>query len=158
MKKKIEFKKQVFEYCSKILKEKVDFMDKEIKETQHQANQFKGAMESRYDTFKEELQARKNQQIKQQSLVLNDLETLNRLQLVEMDIVRTGAIIETVDENNTKFNYFFFASIGSKPHKISGETYIILNINTPLGNVFNNKKLGDIANFRSKTYKITSIY
>ncbi len=155
---KINLKKEIFDYCKCQLEEKNNFLGEEIRETQHQANQFKGAMESRYDTFKEELQERKNTQIKQQNVVLNDLALLRRLQVIEMNSINTGAVVKATDENGSTMNYFFFTSIGTKAHTISNEKYIILNINTPLGNAFKGKKEGDIVKFRHKTFIINLVF
>jgi hypothetical protein len=154
----IEIKVQVINACFEIINQKKEDFQKEMEETQHEANQFKGAMESRYDTFKEELQDRKNN-LAIQYKKLDDLLLL--LQSIQPRIhikIGQGSIVIAQDESGHIFNYFIFSNLISKPLEINGQYYYLLNLESPLGEMLNGKSKNNSFSFRGKKIKILDIY
>ncbi|MFC1760439.1 hypothetical protein ACFLZD_02840, partial [Candidatus Neomarinimicrobiota bacterium] len=95
-------KKILLEKCKNELESEIDILKKAINDAQFEANQHKGAMESRYDTFKEEAQARKSGfelQLFKKYKILNLLKSIHENSICKN--VGVGAIVET-----SKDNYF----------------------------------------------------
>jgi transcription elongation GreA/GreB family factor len=154
---KIELKKHIFNICFELLIEKRNHYEKEMKDIQYEANQFKGAMESRYDTFKEELQERKNNISIQYAKVLEELSNINKIKIIEQKTVGLGSVVKTKDENGIKTNYFIFSNISTKPLIINGVNYFLLNLESPIGSVLKGKSENDELVFRGKKILITEI-
>ena len=139
-KTKIEIKKELINICIELLNEKRKHYEEEMIDTQNEANQFKGAMESRYDTFKEELQERKNHLAVQHNQILNDLSIINKIQPIIHESVRMLSVVEIVDANNNVFNYFIFSSFISTPLIVGSNSYKLVNLTSPLGTALKDKK------------------
>ena len=158
MQQKIEIKIALLKKCEELLTEKKVHYEHEMEETQQEANKFKGAMESRYDTFKEELQDRKNHLAVQLNQILYDINLLKKIQPLIHDTIRLSSIIETVDNLGEKSNYFIFSDFTSTPILIGGKSYKLLNLSTPLGLVFKDKKINSEIIFRDKHMKIIELF
>ena len=153
----MELKTRLVNACIDMLNQKKNHFETEIKETQFEANQFKGAMESRYDTFKEELQERKNSLILQLNKLDELLLVINTIQIQKHYRIGLGSIVKALDEKGNTYHYFIFANISSKPINIDGDDYYMLNLESPLGNELNSKITNETVNFREKVLKIIHI-
>lgn len=153
-----EIKKDLINLCIELLNEKKVHYEKEMEEAQHEANQFKGAMESRYDTFKEELQEKKNHLAVQLNQVLNDIIIIKKIQPSLQESVRISSVVEIMDENSLISNYFIFSSFSSSPIIIDSKSYKLLNLSSPLGTVLKDKKINSVITFNKKQITITDLY
>ncbi|MCM8809981.1 MAG: hypothetical protein NC934_07465, partial [Candidatus Omnitrophica bacterium] len=138
----------------------VEILEKEIRETkkamdeaQEEANSHKGAMESRYDTFKEEAQykagayAKKLVQLNQQ---------LSQVQLIKPTILNSaqfGALVES--ENKT---YFLIGYFGPEPIRLDEKEIFPISISSPIGKLFINKKPGDEIHLNDKIIRIKNVF
>lgn len=153
----INTKKQIILCCQNILNTLIENYDREIKDTQHQANQFKGAMESRYDTFKEELQDRKNTLWKQYYNVVEKANSLKQIQLAINHKVSFGSIVVLEDKIGCRYNYFIFASIDTKGICVNNDKFIPISLESPLGSILKDKLCNESIEFRFKKYIIRKI-
>lgn len=153
MNEKIELKKQLLKKCIELLEKEIMETKKAMDEAQEEANSHKGAMESRYDTFKEEAQykagayGKKLLQLKQQ---------LNQILLIKPNIHTTAQLGSVVEVDDVK--YFMVGYLGPEPIKIDNESFLPISISSPAGKSFLNKKAGDIISINNKQIKIKNVY
>lgn len=150
-----EIKIQLIKKCERALLEKIKEHEVAMEDAQREANFHKGAMESRYDTFKEEAQERKDAHAKQIAQITKLLSSLISItQKKASEKVEFGSVVET----DSDVNYFMFSYIFNTPIVIDNKKFLPINLLTPLGQQFLNKKIGDVVNFKGKTMKIIDVY
>lgn len=148
----IEIKKKLVELSKLELKKKMDFLREAIDNAQKEAASHKGRMESRYDTFREEAQAKRDDYKKQLLNIQKSLSILNEMPVEITDTVQLGSIIET-----SKNNYFI--SIGTLDAiDVDGKKYLLVSSESPIGQTFLGEKSGDEFEFRGKKIKINNIF
>ena len=150
-----EIRNKVIDVCRAHIEERMSFYLKLMNDEQLIANSYKGAMESRYDTFKEEAQARKDNMAKQVDLYMSlnsHLQTIS--QNNAEDKVKYGAIVKL----NNGFYYFFFANIFDD--SIVFEEYDVtpISFNSPLGNAMRDRSMGEAVTFNGKEIIIDEIF
>ena len=106
----------------------------------------KGAMASRYDTFKEEAQylaggfAARIQELSSQLAALKSMRT----RLAANSKVSGGAIVEVEDiDTGTKTKYFLLPYGGGNAYEVNGERYSTLTIQAPLARILFGKEERD---------------
>lgn len=113
----------------------------------------KGAMASRYDTFKEEAQYLAggfNARIQELSGQLVALKTFEN-SIATNDTVSLGAIVKVENVDNTETTrYFILPADGGSAYEESGHRYVVLTPKTPLARALFGKVAGDDAEFAHK--------
>ena len=151
---KNEIRIKLINLCKEAIKEDIKVLEFTINDAQEEANYHKGAMQSRYDTFKEEAQAKKDAYMRQLEEKNKIMVLLNSMhQVGNYDKVITGSIVET-----SLANYFISAYIFDKPININKKNFLPISIASPLGRIFSNKKKGDKVIFKGKEIIILDIY
>jgi transcription elongation GreA/GreB family factor len=157
----INIKINLIENCRSLLIKRIDILKKNIDQAQNEANQHKGAMQSRYDTFKEEAQYLKGGYEKPLEGTLVDLSLLNSIPFDKMDIVQFGSILKTSEKSNQKQleekRYFIFASISNEPISVDNYQFICISPNSPLGQALIGFEIGEQVDFRDKIIDIIDI-
>ena len=149
-----EIRNELLSLCKRSIKEDIKLLELTIKEAQKEANYHKGAMQSRYDTFKEEAQAKKDAYLRQ-------FQEKNKIMVLLNSIHKSGnytkiipgAIVET-----TLLNYFISAYIFDKPVNLDNKFFLPISIASPLGRALHNKIKGDKIIFNNNTIIIKDIY
>lgn len=128
------------------IEEQIEAAERGRKDAIEESKAHKGAMASRYDTFKEEAQylaggfAARIQELSSQLAALNSM----RMQITAHSKVYGGAIVEVEDaDTNTKTKYFLLPAGGGEMYEVNGEQYTILTIQAPLARVLFGKTDGD---------------
>lgn len=150
-----ELRNKVIDVCKSHIEERITFYLKMMNDEQKIANSYKGAMESRYDTFKEEAQARKDNMAKQADMFMSlnsHLQTIS--QNDAEDKVKYGAIVKL----SNGFYYFFFANIFDDSIVFDDYDVTPISFNSPLGNALRDKKTGETITFSNKNLKIEEIF
>ena len=150
----IEIKKKLHKMCKKQIEKDIILTTKAMEDAQFEANQHKGAMESRYDTFKEEAQARVSgfaQQLHEKSKLLATIVNINPTN--QHSQVAKGSVVETDKEH-----YFISAYIFDDPLTIAGKEYLPISIESPLGQLLSGKKPGDEVELMVGIIKIISVF
>jgi len=148
----IEIKKKLIGIIKLELKKKLDFLNKAINEAQKESASHIGKMESRYDTFKEEAQAAVASYEKQLSNIKESLFLINEIPLEIFSKIKLGSVVET-NENN------YFISMGILNEvDVDGIKYKLINLNSPIGQIFADKKAGDEIEFRGKKMQINNVF
>lgn len=151
---KNEIRMELLRLCKKCIDDDIKLLEVTINEAQEEANFHKGAMQSRYDTFKEEAQAKKDAYIRQLHEKNKIMVLLNSIHnMSNYEKVVPGAIVET-----TLSNYFIVAYIFDKPVKINDKSFLPISIASPLGRSLQNKVKGDNIIFNNKIFMIEDIY
>lgn len=148
-----QIKWTLIEYCKSEIKLRIALNEKLMKEEQEIANQYKGAMESRYDTFKEEAQARKDGYAMQIDNLLKLNSVLFLIDIKTPKKAELGAVIET-----NRMNYFIFYFLFDEPVTLDKKDYCIISLESPIGIALQNKKINDKFIFNGQEYQIKNIY
>ena len=130
----------------------MDFLKKPLMMRKKEATSHKGRMESRYDTFREEAQAKRDDYKKQLFNIQELLSVINKIPIKIINIAQLGSIIET-SENS------YFISIGILDAiNVDGQKYLLISPESPIGQMFLGKKSRDEFEFRSRKIKIKNIF
>ena len=109
----------------------------------------KGAMESRYDTFKEEAQYLAggfDTRVQELQSLLATLKSLPKSSLLATNKVMIGSIVEVeYADDNTRTKYFLLPVGGGKTYKVNDEEYAVLTFRTPLAKAIMGKAEGEKA-------------
>jgi len=154
-------KKKILEVLMADYKDKLERYKKSMEEAQQEANYHKGAMESRYDTFKEEAQMLKEGFAKQ----FNETnEVLRILQSYKMNVVDKkfnkvlpGAIVKCIINDKDEKNFFIIKGIHFNEYKINDVYITTLNSDAPLAKKFLNLEEGDEIKFNNDLLEIKEI-
>ena len=130
------------------IEEQIETAERGRKDAIEESKAHKGAMASRYDTFKEEAQylaggfAARIQELSSQLVALKSMQT----RLVVNSKVSGGAIVEVEDvDTRAKTKYFLLAAGGGNVYEVGGEQYSILTVQAPLARALFDKIEGDEA-------------
>jgi transcription elongation GreA/GreB family factor len=132
-----------------------------MEEAQQEANYHKGAMESRYDTFKEEAQMLKEGFAKQ----FNETnEVLKILQSYKMNIIDKkfnkalpGAIVKCIVNDKDERNFFIIKGVHFNEYNINDICITTLNSDAPLAKKLLNLEEGDEIEFNNDLLEIEEI-
>lgn len=155
MNDKIQIKRQITEYFKRYINNQIRFHSELMNKEQAIANMYKGAMESRHDTFKEEAQSRRDSHA---AKVDYYLRLLSDLQLINPDKVYDKVTFGAIVILDNELNLFIFASIIEDDIMIFGKYYTPISLNSPLGQAVSGKKAGDTFEFQGKLIKIDDIF
>jgi hypothetical protein len=111
----------------------------------------KGAMQSRYDTFKEEAQYLAGAQNKQRLELTRTLVDLKALKNDPPKIVKCSsyALIEVEScHDNKKTKYFLLPAGGGNTYEVGGEVITVLTLGSPIARALIGKVEGDIVEIR----------
>lgn len=151
---KTDIRKELLNICKKDLQKRMEMHEKAMEEAQSDANAHKGAMESRYDTFKEEAQDRKNAHAKHLDSIMNLYSKLISISDAEfMGKADIGAIVAFED-----INYFLFSYIFEDPILIDSKEYVPISLTSPLGNAIRGKSKGEDVYFNNMKLNILDIF
>ena len=149
----IEKKLRIIAICREEIAKRVSVQTTAMNDAQETANKYKGAMESRYDTFKEEAQQRRDAHARQ-------IDTLLKKNSALMDVGNKngltagfGSVVETENEI-----FFICFHITDDQILIDGKELITLREDTQLGMEISGKKKGDVIQFCGRATKILDVY
>ncbi|MBC7923920.1 MAG: hypothetical protein H7Z75_22840 [Ferruginibacter sp.] len=150
--KRTELKKQLRTACLETQQRLADITRAAMLQAQESANEEKGAMEDRFESFREQCQINRDMYAKQLQEILANL-----LILQKMDASRTSDAVTfgTVAVTDT---HTFFISIGIGELKVKGKTYFALSTSSPLFKAISGKKAEETFPFRGKIQRILEVY
>jgi len=154
-------KKKILEVIIADYKDKLERYKRSMEEAQQEANYHKGAMESRYDTFKEEAQMLKEGFAKQ----FNETnEVLKILQSYKMNIIDKkfnkalpGAIVKCIVNDKDERNFFIIKRVHFNEYNINDICITTLNSDAPLAKKLLNLEEGDEIEFNNDLLEIEEI-
>lgn len=150
---KIELKRTLIAKCIEILESEIRETKKAMDDAQEEANSHKGAMESRYDTFKEEAQYKVGAYARKLVLLSKQL---SQIQLIKIGITTQAQLGSIVESEEKK--YFLVGYLGPEPIQVGEEKYFPISISSPIGKMLLNKKAGETVHFNGKIIKIINVF
>jgi transcription elongation GreA/GreB family factor len=150
---KEEIKNKLFETCEAEISRQIAFSEEQMSREQKTANMYKGAMESRYDTFKEEAQARKDMNAMTVERLLKQKSILMSSRNSKCQAATPGAVVETQGDNYFILFYLFEDGI-----ELNGKEYFVISLESPVGTALRNKKTGDKFHINGREIEINDIY
>lgn len=153
MTEKLEFKTKILMKCIEILQSEINETKKAMDDAQEEANSHKGAMESRYDTFKEEAQYKAGAYAKKLVQLNRQLSQIQLVKPTIQNVAQFGALVESEDKT-----YFLIGYFGPEPIRINNIEIFPVSISSPLGRLLINKKAGDEINLNGKLIRIKNVF
>ncbi|WP_338764640.1 hypothetical protein WAF17_22310 [Bernardetia sp. ABR2-2B] len=152
---KISLKKQLLEAAQKKQLEIVDDAKSAMNEAQASANEEKGSMEEKFESFRTQLQQDRDMYARQFVEAKDKLEILSRVSAQKINSsVDLGAVVIT------ELNQKFYISISLAELKINDKpsSYFAISTAAPIYEVMRGKKKGESFEFRGKNIKITELF
>ena len=148
----VECKNQLLDECLKIQTDFVENARKAMEDAQNSANESQGAMEDKFESFREACHIQRDMYAKQLAEGMDKLSILKRIVRSKVnDTVSLGSVIRTDAQN-----YFISVSLGEI--KVKGETYFAISAASPVYKAMADKTKGESFTFRDKPITILELF
>lgn len=148
----LETKKRLLQECTKTLNAQIKAAKDAMDEAQESANEHQGAMEDKFESFRENCQIQRDMYARQLDELIRTLSILRNINATKTNKeVSMGAVVQTELQN-----YFIGVSLGVI--KIDDESYFAISGMSPLYKVMAGRTSDEEFTFRDKTYKILQVY
>lgn len=149
---KAEIKKRLLDTCITIQTNHLQTLKDEIDEAERIANDHDGGAEENMDSFREEMQNKREVFTRQFQVTSNDLQILRRVDPAKTDSqVQFGSVVFTDSQK-------LFVTVSLGRVNVDGQDFFAISMQTPLFKVLSGKRVGDVANFNGKDIKIVDIF
>lgn len=149
---KLALKQRLLNECLKIQNSQIQTAKSAMDEAQESANEHQGAIEDKFESFREACQIQRDMFAKQLDEAITTLSILKRINATkENKNIMLGSVIIT---NTQKF----FISVSLGEIQVEGEKFFAISAMSPLFKAMVNKEEGETFTFRDITYKIESIF
>lgn len=150
--KRSDLKKQLLHECLRMQNEQITAAKTAMDEAQESANEHQGAIEDKFESFREACQIQRDMYAKQLEEGITALSILKRIVTTkENSEIMLGSIVETDLQD-------FFVSISLGAIQADKKTYFAISAMSPLFKAMAGKSKGDTFSLRDKTYTIKNIY
>ena len=147
----LDLKRKLLAECVKVQKGMVENLRNTMKEAERSAMEHDEPSEdTMMDSFREEMQNKRDMFARQYEAALEELALLNKLTIEPYDTVQFGAIVRT-SENN------LFISISIGKIEVDGTTYFAISPLAPLYKVLTGLKAGESGTFRDKKITVKEV-
>lgn len=148
----LETKKRLLQECNKMLGEQIKAAKEAMDEAQESANDHQGAMEDKFESFRENCQIQRDMYARQLDELMTVQSILRRINATKSNHdVSLGAVVHTELQN-----YFIGVSVGEI--KLDGESYYAISGMSPLFKAMAGKTAGESFTFRDKSYKVLQVF
>lgn len=148
----LETKKRLLQESTRILSAQIKAAKDAMDEAQESANEHQGAMEDKFESFRENCQIQRDMYARQLDELIRTQSILRNINATKVNKeVSMGAVVQTELQN-----YFIGVSLGEI--KIDGESYFAISGMSPLYKVMAGRTAGEEFTFRDKTYKILQVF
>ena len=149
----LETKKRLLQECSKTLSTQIMAAKDAMNAAQESANEHQGAMEDKFESFRENCQIQRDLYARQLDELMRTMGILRNINATKLNKeVSLGAVVHTTFQN-----YFIGVSLGEVKLE-DGESYFAISGMSPLYKVMAGKTSGEEFTFRDKTYKILQVF
>jgi transcription elongation GreA/GreB family factor len=148
----LDIKHRLVDECIRLQTDFVDNARYAMQEAQESANDSQGAIEDKFESFREACHIQRDMFAKQLDEAIGKLSILKRIvrNKVNEDI-SLGSVVHTDSQN-----YFISVSLGEV--NIDGEKFFAISAASPVFQAMAGKVKGDTFTFRDKQIKITDLY
>ncbi|AKD04560.1 hypothetical protein POKO110462_22780 [Pontibacter korlensis] len=148
----LETKKRLLQECTKLLSAQIKAAKDAMNEAQESANDHQGAMEDKFESFRENCQIQRDLYARQLDELMTTQSILRRINATKINTdVSPGAVVHTELQN-----YFIGVSLGEI--KLDGESYYAISGMSPLFKAMVGKTAGETFTFRDKSYKVLQVF
>ncbi|MBX0332877.1 hypothetical protein K3G39_06475 [Pontibacter sp. HSC-14F20] len=148
----LELKKKLLQESTKLLNMQIQAAKEAMDEAQESANEHHGAIEDKFESFREACQIQRDMYARQLDELITTMGVLKRVNSTkENKEVSFGAVVMTELQN-----YFIGVSLGEI--KIDGESFYAISGLSPLYKAMEGKTSGESFVFRDKTYKVLQVF
>lgn len=148
----LETKKRLLQESNRLLSAQIKAAKDAMDEAQLSANDHQGAMEDKFESFRENCQIQRDMYARQLDELMTTQSVLRRINATKLNHdVSLGAVVQTELQN-----YFIGVSLGEI--KLDGESYYAISGMSPLFKVMAGKTSGETFVFRDKSYKILQVF
>lgn len=150
---KLEVKKLAYNYCLEFVESRLKTINNSIHEFQHSLDsETKSSVGDKHETGRAMLQIELEKAGKQLLEIQKTKDILKKTDITKSsEIICLGSLVFT-----TKSNYFIAISAGSI--SIEGQQFYTIAIDTPMGQLFKAKRIGDEVFFRDEKIKIENVF
>ncbi len=147
----LETKKRLLQESIHILNTQIQAAKDAMDEAQRSANEHQGAMEDKFESFRENCQIQRDMYARQLDELISTMAILRRINATKVNHdVSLGAVIHTNLQN-----YFIGVSLGEI--KVNGESFFAISAMSPIFKAMAGKTAGETFIFRDKEYKILQL-
>lgn len=148
----LETKKRLLQESSKILSDQIKAAKDAMNLAQESANEHQGAMEDKFESFRENCQIQRDLYARQLDELMRTMGILRNINATKLNKeVSLGAVVYTSFQN-----YFIGVSLGEV--KLDGESFYAISGMSPLYKVMAGKTAGEEFSFRDKNYKVLQVF
>ena len=148
----LALKQRLLNECLRIQNSQIQTAKSAMDEAQESANEHQGAMEDKFESFREACQIQRDMFAKQLDEAITTLSILKRINATkENKNIMLGSVIIT---NTQKF----FISVSLGEITLDGEKYFAISAMSPLFKAMVNKNVGEDFSFRNNNYRIEAIF
>lgn len=139
-------------HCKTNLKTRLEGLQSRLQDLDEAlASETKSSVGDKYETGRAMVHLEKDKLHQQLGLVQQQLQALSSLDPTSAhQKAGLGALVET-DKG------YFYLAVALGKVQVENTTYFVLSLNAPLGQIFANKQVGEVVQFRTTQYKILSI-
>ncbi len=147
----LELKKRLLQECTKMLNAQIKAAKDAMDDAQESANEHQGAMEDKFESFREACQIQRDMYARQLDELISTMAVLKRINATkENKEIAFGAVVHTNVQN-----YFIGVSLGKV--EVEGETFFAISGLSPVFKAMAGKTTGESFEFRGQEYKIEHI-
>ncbi len=161
-------KKEIFMILARRAQDMADRAREGRDDAQREANSHVGAMESRYDTFKEEAQylagaqQKRLQEITAAAIKINEITNNDHLMRGEFSRVSIGCLVTVFDEQRDAEKKMVVSPVlGGEKIQWGDVEFVVVTPESPIGKLLIGRAIDDEMNVtiakRNQTYRILSI-
>ncbi|OKL41677.1 MULTISPECIES: hypothetical protein [Pontibacter] len=148
----LETKKRLLQESNRLLNAQIKAAKDAMDEAQESANDHQGAMEDKFESFRENCQIQRDMYARQLDELMTTQSVLRRINATKLNHdVSLGAVVHTELQN-----YFIGVSLGQIV--LDGESYYAISGLSPLFKAMMGKTTGETFEFRDKSYKILQVF
>ena len=148
----LALKQRLLNECLRIQNLQIQTAKSAMDEAQESANEHQGAMEDKFESFREACQIQRDMFAKQLDEAITTLSILKRINATkENKNIMLGSVIIT---NTQKF----FISVSLGEITVAGDKYFAISAMSPLFKAMVNKNVGEDFSFRNTNYRIEAIF
>ncbi|MCC2544975.1 hypothetical protein LJY25_00840 [Hymenobacter sp. BT175] len=151
-KHRVALKQELLAECRRLQQQKVDTARQAMLDVQESANESQGAIEDKFESFREACQIQRDLYARQLDEALSGLQVLQRLPDAHTPRNQPGLGSVVVTDSQT---YYISLSLGEV--KVGGQTYCAISAFSPLYLAMAKTQVGETFSFRGKTHRIQEI-
>ncbi|TGE28750.1 hypothetical protein [Hymenobacter metallicola] len=152
-KQRTVLKQRLLAECRRVQQQKADNARQAMLDAQESATESQGAIEDKFESFREACQIQRDLFARQLDEALTGLQALQRVPEARCpkDQPGVGTVVVTDSQR-------FYISVSLGEIKVDGEPYFAISAFSPLFQAMATSRVGETFNFRGKHYHIEEVF